>query len=249
MTYSSESTFKTPTTLFKWHAFSAVLLGLSTLFVGCSTTPTASTHVPSSIQKQLSTQQPIIAYFSRTANEQDCGCASTIDQTYSLVPIEDGYYRTLVGRDADGRFLVQDFYQKTKTPQSSPIWIKDPMGLFSFDSRYVSGPVTLYFPNGKVSYSGTYEDGEEVGKSQSFYHNGKLGLESEVKGDLIAQSLWYSNGAKAAEMILSNDGTNHVVENKIWDEKGQLVEDDQIKDQIISAIYADLEQDINEDQL
>lgn len=226
--------------------FSGAVIGLSLLFGGCSTLPTASKAIPQNIQQQLSTQQPIISYFSKTPNEQDCGCASTIDRTYSMVPIEDGYYRTLLGRDKNGRFLVQDFYQKTKTPQSSPIWIRDPMGLFSFASDVASGPITLYFPNGQISFQGTYDDhGEEIGQSKSFYANGKVGLESDTNAEKIQQTLWYANGAKAAELVISNDGSNHVLESKIWDQQGQLVEDDQQKNQIINSIYTDLDEDIN----
>ncbi len=230
--------------------FSGAVIGLSLLFSGCNSLPTASKAIPQNIQQQLqqqlTTQQPIIAYFSKTPNEQDCGCASTIDRTYSLVPIEDGYYRTLLGRDKTGRFLVQDFYQKTQKPQSSPIWIRDPMGLFSFASDVASGPITLYFPNGQVSYQGTYDDnGQEIGKSQSFYANGKVGLESETTNDNIQQTLWHANGVKAAELTISNDGSNHVIEHKIWDKQGKLVEDDQQQSEIIDAIYAELEEEIN----
>jgi hypothetical protein len=226
--------------------FSGALIGLSLLFTGCTSMSGTSTQIPSNIQQQLNTQQPIISYFSKTPNEQDCGCASTVDQTYSLVPIEDGYYRTLLGRAKDGRFLVQDFYQKTKTPQSSPILIKDPMGLFSFDSQFVSGPVTLYFPNGKVSYQGTYDDnGDEIGTSKSFYSNGQLGLENSTTTENIQQKLWYPTGAKAAELVISNDGANHIIENKIWDNQGQLVESQEQQEQIIETIYNDLDEDIN----
>ena len=225
--------------------FSSVLLGMSVLFTGCTSMAPNAQNIPPAVKQQLSTNQPIISYFSKTPNEQDCGCASTIDPSYSLIPIKDGYYRKLLGRDKDGRFLVQDFYQKTQTQQSSPLWIKDPIGLFSFENDYVSGPVTLYHPNGKVSYTGTFEDGKEVGPSQSFYSNGKLGLESKTTAELIKQRLWYSSGTKAAEISLKNNEDYEWVESKIWDKQGKLVEDDEQKSEIINAIYAELEEEIN----
>lgn len=224
---------------------SSLCISLSVLFTGCTSMAPHSEKIPTAIQQQLSTNQPIVSYFSKTPNDQDCGCASEIDPSYSLTPVEDGYYRQLLGRDQDGRFLVQDFYQKSKTPQSSPVWIKDPMGLFSFESDYVSGPVTLYYPNGHVSYKGTFEDGKEVGASQSFYTNGKLGLENENSADKISQRLWYSTGTKAAEISLKNNESYELIESNIWDKQGQIVENDEQKGEIISSIYAELEEDIN----
>lgn len=222
------------------------LMSLSALITGCTGIQAQTKNIPQNIQQQLTTQQPIISYFSKTPNEQDCGCASTIDPTYSLIPIEDGYYRTLLGRDKAGRFLVQDFYQQTQNPQSSPLWIKDPMGLYSFENKYVSGPVTLYFLNGKVSYQGTLDEGEEVGKSQSYYENGQLGLENEiVDGDTVSQKMWYSTGAKAAELKISDDVGTQMPDTKVWNKEGQLVEDPQQQSEIVQAIYTELEEDIN----
>lgn len=241
------STKQKPTQQLKNHSIgliSAAIIGFSVLFSGCTSISTAS-NIPQNIQQKLSTQQPIISYFSPKPNEQDCGCASSIDQSYSMVPIEDGYYRSLLGRDQAGRFLVQDFYQKTKTPQSSPFWIIDPMGLFSFSSEVATGPLTLYFPNGKVSYQGTRDDnGREVGKSQSFYTNGQLGLENEMTDEKTQRTLWYSNGTKAAEMTLSNDEMRQF-EYKVWDNNAQLVDNEQQKERIIDAIYTQLDEDIN----
>ena len=96
------------------HLLCGTMLGLTTILTGCTSIQSQSTHIPQNIQQQLNTKQPIISYFSKTPNEQDCGCASTVDQTYSLKPIEDGYYRTLLGRDKEGRFLVQGETVKQK---------------------------------------------------------------------------------------------------------------------------------------
>ena len=226
------------------HLLCGTMLGLTAILTGCTSMQSQSTHIPQNIQQQLNTKQPIISYFSKTPNEQDCGCASTVDQTYSLKPIEDGYYRTLLGRDKEGRFLVQDFFQKTQKPQSSPIWIQDPMGLLSFENKYVSGPVTLYFENGNVSFQGTLEQGEEVGKSQSYYKNGKLGLESEiVEGETVKQKLWYSTGAKAADFSVSDDASIQVTDNKVWNKEVQLVEDEAQQSEIVESIYNELNAD------
>lgn len=228
----------------KTTTFSTAILSLTVLFMGC--TSMSSQQLPHTTQQQLSTQQPIISYFSKTPNEQDCGCASRIDQSYSLVPVEDGYYRKLLGRDKDGRFLVQDFYQKSNTAQSSPIWIKDPMGLLSFENQYVSGPVTLYSPEGKISYKATLDEGEEVGISQTYYSNGKLGIESNLtNSDEIQQKLWYSNGTKAAELVVRSDSENQVTDGQVWDKQGQLVEDEDQQAQIIESIYNELDEEIN----
>lgn len=223
-------------------------LGLSMLFTGCTSLSTASSqNLSQDLKQQLVTDQPIISYFSKTPNFQDCGCVSAIDPHYSLNPVEDGYFRKLLGRDQAGRFLVQDFYQSNQKPQSSPIWIKDPLGLFSFENQYVSGPVTLYFPNGTVSYKATLEDGEEIGVSQSYYANGKLGIESDpAENDSYKERMWYSDGAKAADISVSNDEYAQINGGQIWDKLGQLVEDEDKQSDIINGIYAQLDQDINQ---
>ncbi|AXY55963.1 hypothetical protein CDG60_04835 [Acinetobacter chinensis] len=197
----------------------------SLLFLsGCSTTQgLKSGQIPTELKSQLSSQQAIVGYFSRTENEEDCGCASQIDSTYSKTPVEDGYYRVLLGRNAKGDFLVQDFYQKTGHPQSSPAWVTDPLKLFSFDGSDVEGPVTLYYPDGKVAAKFTNKDGEAI-EGEDYYTNGQLG--SLFKTDDQGNSeyrLWYASGKKAVEYTLNKN--QETTSSQAWNEDGSDNED------------------------
>ncbi len=71
-------------------------------------------------QKTL-TSEPIIAYFSKEATQQDCDCMSH----YSVKPAENGYYRKLLGRGENGDYLIQDFYFKSQKPANDPFWVNN----------------------------------------------------------------------------------------------------------------------------
>ncbi len=115
--------------------------------------------------KETTTTQPIIAYFKK-----DAGTLSEHENNgFSAIPVADGYYRTLLGRDKNGRFLVQDFYQEGQKKQTDPFWIADEDGLNSFEIHYVDGEVRNYFKNGKLSTINVVKDGEFKGTTVSNY--------------------------------------------------------------------------------
>ena len=219
------------------------LLGLSLLtsvffFGGCSTTQNlTNSKIPAEIKSQLTTSEAILGYFSDEDNPEYCGCVSYIDSTYYMTPVQDGYYRVLLGRNAKGDFLVQDFFQATKTPQSSAAWVKDPMKLFSFNGDDVEGPVTLYRKNGKVESTFTIEDGNYV-KGEEFYPNGKRGAAytADAQGNL-AYTLWYPSGQKATEYVVDLDD-EYVGAYKAWKEDGTAADDqiDEIRENIANAL-------------
>lgn len=215
----------------------------SLLMTGCTSLQTTHSNLSTEVKQQLSTSEAIVAYFSKDAGEEACSCGSTMDKGYSFVPVEHGYYRKLLGRDAQGRFLLQDFYQDSQKPQTDPFWIIDPKGLNSFDILYTDGLITAYHENGKPSFSATYRQGEQVGKAQSYYENGQLGAEYELTNQqTYVQKLWYVNGRPAADVISDYENEHTLHEGKIWDEKGQLVDNDEQKSEIISNIYKKIEQ-------
>ncbi len=214
------------------------VLASALLFSGCSTTQNlASTKLPADIKSQLTSNQAILGYFGKEDNPEYCGCVSYIDSSYYMKPVEDGFYRVLLGRNAAGDFLVQDFYQETKTPQSSASWVKDPMKLFSFNGEDVEGPVTLYRKNGKVESTFTIEDGNYV-KGEEFYPNGKRGAAytADDQGNL-AYTLWYPSGQKATEYVVDLDD-EYVGAYKAWKEDGTAADDqiDEIRENIANAL-------------
>jgi antitoxin component YwqK of YwqJK toxin-antitoxin module len=199
---------------------------LTSVFVlgGCATTQNISnSQIPAEIKSKLTTNKAIIGYYGKEDNPEYCGCVSQIDSTYTMKPVKDGYYRVLLGRNAEGHFLVQDFYQATNKPQSSPAWVLDPLKLFSFDTNDIDGTVSLYSKDGKTVAKFVTKDGETI-EGEHFYLNGQRG--SVYKTDESGKThveLWYASGKKAAEYTL--DEYQDIVTAKAWTEDGNVTEE------------------------
>lgn len=210
------------------------LFGLS--ITGCSQLQTNnSTAISNEIKQQLQTEEPIVAYF-----DKDASLGEEYDSGYSATPLKDGYYRKLLGRDKDGRFLVQDFYQNSHKKQTAPFWIKEPLALRSFDIIFTDGPITTYFENGQIASTANYNEGMEVGLSKTFYHNGQQAYEYEIADpDLHSYKIkfWYENGKPAVEGFAAYEDDKPTYNAKAWDEQGQLVTDNTEINNIVESIY------------
>lgn len=210
------------------------LLGLS--ITGCSQLQTPnSTTISNEIKQQLQTSEPIVAYFAK-----DASAGEEYDSGYSATPLKDGYYRKLLGRDKDGRFLVQDFYQNTHKKQTTPFWIKEPFALRSFDIIFTDGPITTYFENGHISSSANYSEGTEVGVSKTFYHNGQQAFEYEIADPEVHSykiKFWYENGKPAVDGFAAYKNDQPTYDAKAWDEQGQSVTDNTAINEIVERIY------------
>lgn len=209
------------------------LIGIVITLSGCSTT-----HIPSEFKAQMITSEAVIAYFKRTPTSQGCGCGSSrIDPHYSPTPIEDGYYRLLLGRNAEGLFLIQDFYQKNKQPQSSPLWVKDPLHVYSFDSEVVIGSGVLYYPDGKMieKFTNTAPYNRQ---GESYYPSGERAMTYKMGRQTSWYEYWYKSGKLAAKSVESFD--QGAYEMEAWDENGNRVEVGDAKD-IIDRILAELD--------
>lgn len=206
---------------------------LSLSLTACTTLnqlPHSTQQVSSKIEK-ASINQPIIAYFTASSADPD----DEHSAEYSPKAVAKGYYRILLGRDDEGRFLLQDYYADSKKPQSLPFWIKDPDGLTSFQDIYVDGPLTILSENGKTFFKATMQDYEPIGKAQSFYQNGQIALENDFEtfGE-IHQKLWYENGKPAADAVLDLD--HQIIKAQFWNLQGELVTDDDEIQAITDAI-------------
>jgi antitoxin component YwqK of YwqJK toxin-antitoxin module len=207
------------------------LIGIVITLSGCSTT-----QIPTEIKSQMTTAEPVIGYFKRTPTSQGCGCgASGIDPHYSPTPVEDGYYRLLLGRNAEGLFLIQDFYQKNKQPQTSPLWVKDPMHVYSFDSEVVIGSGMLYYPDGKVVEK-FHNINSYTRQGESFYPSGERAITYTQDHEGSMSEYWYKSGKPAAKYVLSLKRGSE--ETKAWDENGNRSED---SNEIIDRILAEME--------
>ena len=211
------------------------LISIAIILGGCTTI-----QIPAEIKTEMSSTQPIIGYFSRSDDVRikNCGCRSWLDPQYSPTPVENGYYRLLLGRNAEGLFLIQDFYQKNKQPQSSPLWIDDPTYLFSFDSRVVIGSGILYYPDGTVVER--FENTDiNTSKGEGFYKNGQRAVTYKQDARTSTFEYWYLSGKFAARYINSFDAAPRA---EAWDEQGNKVQD---ADAVIARIEAKLNTELD----
>lgn len=211
--------------------FLGAILSLS--LTACTTLnqlPHSTQQISSKIEK-APINQPIIAYFTASSADPD----NEHSTEYSLTAVAKGYYRILLGRDDEGRFLVQDYYANSKKPQSLPFWVKDPEGLSSFKSIYVDGPVTILSENGETIFKATVQDYKPIGISQSFYRNGQLAQENDYESfGEVHQKLWYENGKPAADAVLNME--YQIIKAQFWNLQGELVTDDDEIQAIADAI-------------
>lgn len=218
----------------------ASLMGL--MMTGCANLQSTTQHIPSELQQQLMTSQPIIAYFTPDAGEEEnCGCNSNVGHGYSATPVENGYYRKLLGRDKNGRFLVQDFYQNSHNKQTDPFWMIEPKGLNSFEGQYTDGDVVGYYENGKVEFKSTYQNQVAIGKSENYYPNGQIALKTEfIDEKTVLQKLWYENGKIAADLKMDAEQDFQIIDSKVWDQNGNVISDIEQSDEIIQQIYSQI---------
>lgn len=175
--------------------------------------------------------QSIVAYFDSIDND-----TSVVDQ-----PAKDGFYRILLGRNSQGHFLVQDYFQNTKKPQTDPYWLTSTEGFTSFGIEYIHGPVVGYFSNGKVSFKGLMNEGEYKAPFESFYPSGKIANRtSPLAKGFSRDEYFYENGKKAVTFEYDADG--EATKTLAWDKNGKALsadEADAIEDEILDAMRFD----------
>lgn len=215
--------------------FRLLIIGIMLLLNGCSTSYfSASARIPAHIQSQLAVKQPVISYFSPDATPAHCDCIYERNP-YSAVPVENGYFRVLLGRDAEGLFLVQDFYQKNKRPQSSPYWIRDANAIFSFDSSMVIGSCSIFYMDGKVLEKFNNIDAD-TREGESFYRNGQRAMKYAQRKTGAEYEAWYPNGKQAARYTTSP--SQQILKVETWDEDGNQTQN---LDEILNRIDTELD--------
>ena len=87
-----------------------------------------------------------------------------------------GYYRKALGKTADGRLVVQDYYQDSGKPQTAPFILKKNSDPHDFDSDNSDSKTVWYREDGSVQSIQDYRDGKESGR-HNFYQNGRLAVQ------------------------------------------------------------------------
>ena len=93
-------------------------------------------------------------------------------------PVQDGYYREVLGKTADGCALVQHFYQNSRKPATAPFVLSKgaapDSGLENAD-----GKVVHYQKDGAIFAVQMWRDGQAAGRT-NYYENGRLFAQSAL---------------------------------------------------------------------
>ena len=95
--------------------------------------------------------------------------------------VSGGYIRKILGKTADGRLVVQDYYQDSGTPQTAPLTLKKDADPADFSPTAVDGKIVWYRPDGSIRAIQQYRDGAAV-SPLNYYHEGRLAIQEPLPG-------------------------------------------------------------------
>ena len=115
-------------------------------------------------------------------------------------PAPGGYTRKILGFTADGRPVVQDYWQDSGTPQTAPFTLKKGASLRDFTTASVDGKIIWYQPDGSIRAIQQYRDGAPASRL-NYYHNGRLAIQGELPPDVAEPDDPYRSAGEADKGI------------------------------------------------
>lgn len=112
-----------------------------------------------------------------------------------------GFYREILGQTADGRLVVQDFYQDIAKRQTTPFVLAAGAEPKDFSTDVMDSKGVWYRPDGSLFYLQDYRNGKETGPA-TYYQDG---LPLKQTYDMGLRSLFfYNDGKLMAELLVKN---------------------------------------------
>lgn len=231
---------------------------LSALLGACAATGSGEAFPARADQLSARTEQAAAAVRQREAKENIIAYYDA-DGDVAERPMKGGYYRVLLGRTAEGRAVVQDFYQDSRTKQINPVVIGKDSELKNFSSDVIEGLVVWYTPegrltnfsemhNGKRLRAGMYGENGQLAVSivgepdvkdtpfelRGFYENGKpmFDIIHNHTDNGIVRTYYYANGNKLMQQSV---GKEDAVKNEYWKEDGSSATAEEVQTQIREA--------------
>ena len=121
-------------------------------------------------------------------------------------PVPGGYLRKTLGKTADGRRVVQDYYQDSNTPQTAPFTLKKDADPRDYTTGAVDGKITWYRPDGSILAIQQYHNGAPASRL-NHYRNGRLASQSELPAGISEPDDPYTSAGEA------NQGRRYYYEN------------------------------------
>ena len=162
------------------------------------------------------------AYKQITEKKEEVVAYFNVEGAAADSKVANGYYRKMLGKTADGSFVVQDFYSRNDVKQSDPFIIQDERGLKAFNNQYTHGEVFLYYANGAKLERSVYEKGHLVSTHTAYYPSGtEFQVNQFENGKLNGRSQFYHPDGKLAANLEYVDGV--LVNAEGWGTDGQSV--------------------------
>ena len=171
-------------------------------------------------------------------------------------PSNEGYYRELLGKTAEGKRVVQDFYQSSQTPQTAPFVLADDANIESFDSDGSDGRIVCFSRGGDVAQIGDFKQGasdniivnvrrgkavlamEKTSQGLTNYildDNAQIASVVNKQGDTIRAILFYPNGSAMFQGDMTqNQEKFHTA--YCWNESAQPIVCDSIQDKLETGL-------------
>ena len=113
-------------------------------------------------------------------------------------PAPGGYLRKTLGKTADGRRVVQDYYQDSNTPQTAPFILKKDADPRDYTTGAVDGKITWYRPDGSILAIQQYRNGAPISRL-NHYRDGRLAVQSEQPAGVAETDDPYSSAGEPSQ--------------------------------------------------
>ncbi|MFC2353798.1 hypothetical protein [Eikenella halliae] len=231
---------------------------LSALLGACAATGSGEAFPARADQLSARTEQAAAAVRQREAKENIIAYYDA-DGDVAERPMKGGYYRVLLGRTAEGRAVVQDFYQDSRTKQINPVVIGKDSELKNFSSDVIEGLVVWYTPEGRLTNFSEMHNGKRL-RAAMYGENGQLAVsivgEPDVKDTPFELRGFYENGkpmfdiihnhtdngivrtyyyANGNKLMQQSVGKEDAAKNEYWKEDGSSATAEEVQTQIREA--------------
>lgn len=204
------------------------------LLAGCASPSTTSSAPGASASTQTTAAAPapardatgrqIIAYFQ---GDQAPNAGARV-----AAPAQGGYYRVLIDhfktRAGAPRWRIQDFYQDSRTPQTTPFVVTDESDLGRWDPKTMEGRMSWLSPEGHKQTDAEFRAGQVVGPYTHYGDNGRVVCRQRFNSaglHGLTEMFNTANGKLLAKVNYRN-GDPQVSTLRVFDTNGRRVRGD-----------------------
>ena len=121
-----------------------------------------------------------------------------------------GYYRKALGKTADGRRVVQDYYQDSNTPQTAPFILKKDADPHNFENDTADSSVIWYRKDGSTYAVQAFKNGEPQSR-MNIYQDGRLVAQMPRPQDLDESTDPYRSAGDLADGLRLYHSSGHLL--------------------------------------